>query len=78
MLDALTGQLEGGAPLLTETIGCWVAESEVAELSARSRGRARKPARSVSYPFFREGRVGANFVVRINQCRRPEELAATA
>ena len=30
MLDALTGTLEGGAPLLTETIGCWVAESEVA------------------------------------------------
>src|SRR5690606_10773863 len=32
MLDALTGTLEGGAPLLTETIGCWVPESEVADL----------------------------------------------
>ncbi len=31
MLDALTGQLEGGLPLLSETIGCWVAESEVAD-----------------------------------------------
>ncbi|OYX10360.1 MAG: competence/damage-inducible protein A [Sphingomonadales bacterium 32-68-7] len=32
MLDALTGTLEGGAPLLSETIGCWTAESEVADL----------------------------------------------
>src|SRR5688572_30384404 len=32
MLDALTGTLEGGLPLLSETIGCWVPESEVAGL----------------------------------------------
>src|SRR3546814_6209733 len=32
MLDALTGMLEGGAPLISRTIGCWVAESEVADL----------------------------------------------
>src|SRR3546814_2917747 len=29
MLDALTGMLEGGAPLISRTIGCWVAESEI-------------------------------------------------
>jgi molybdenum cofactor synthesis domain-containing protein len=63
MLDALTGQLEGGAPLLTETIGCWVAESEVAEL-LRAVEAAHETCQIGSYPFFREGRVGANFVVR--------------
>jgi molybdenum cofactor synthesis domain-containing protein len=30
MLDALTGTLEGGAPLLSETLGGWIQESEVA------------------------------------------------
>ena len=32
MLDALTGTLEGGAPLLSETVGCWTPESEVADI----------------------------------------------
>ncbi len=63
MLDALNGTLEGGAPLLTETIGCWTAESEVAEL-LRDMERAHPACQIGSYPFFREGRVGANFVVR--------------
>src|SRR6185503_1434580 len=30
MLEALSGQLEGGKPLLSATIGCWAPESEVA------------------------------------------------
>ncbi|WP_379922579.1 competence/damage-inducible protein A [Erythrobacter sp. R86502] len=63
MLDALTGELEGGAPLLTETLGCWVAESEVADLLRQSEA-AHPTCQIGSYPFFREGRVGANFVVR--------------
>ena len=63
MLDALTGSLEGGAPLMSATLGCWVAESEVADLLARvEKGHA--GAQIGSYPFFREGKVGANFVVR--------------
>ena len=63
MLDALTGTLEGGAPLLTETVGCWVAESEIADI-LREVEQAHRGAQIGSYPFFREGRVGANFVVR--------------
>ena len=63
MLDALTGTLEGGAPLLARTIGCWVAESEVADV-LRAAERDHEGAQIGSYPFFREGRVGANFVVR--------------
>jgi molybdenum cofactor synthesis domain-containing protein len=63
MLDALTGTLEGGAPLLARTIGCWVPESEVADI-LRAAERDHEGAQIGSYPFFREGRVGANFVVR--------------
>lgn len=63
MLDALTGTLEGGAQLLSETVGCWTAESEVADL-LRAAEQAHPACQIGSYPFFREGRVGANFVVR--------------
>jgi molybdenum cofactor synthesis domain-containing protein len=63
MLDALTGQIEGGAPLLSETIGCWVAESEVADLLRKTEAACAN-CQIGSYPFFREGRVGANFVIR--------------
>ena len=63
MLDALTGTLEGGAPLLSETVGCWTPESEVAEI-LREAEKAHEDCQIGSYPFFREGRVGANFVIR--------------
>ncbi|MCP2017358.1 MAG: molybdopterin-binding protein [Erythrobacter sp.] len=63
MLDALTGTLEGGAPLLSETVGCWTPESEVADI-LRQVEKSHQDCQIGSYPFFREGRVGANFVVR--------------
>jgi molybdenum cofactor synthesis domain-containing protein len=63
MLDALTGTLEGGAPLLSHQIGCWVAESEIAALLGETE-KAHAGCQIGSYPFFREGKVGANFVVR--------------
>ena len=63
MLDALSGTLEGGLPLLSETIGCWVAESEIATLLAETE-RAHEGCQIGSYPFFNEGKVGANFVIR--------------
>ena len=74
MLDALTGTLEGGAPLLTETIGCWTPESEVADI-LRQVEKAHERCQIGSYPFFREGRVGANFVVRSTSA---EELKSCA
>ena len=74
MLDALTGTLEGGAPLLVETIGCWVAESEVAEI-LREVEKAHANCSIGSYPFFREGKVGANFVIRSTD---PAALASCA
>jgi molybdenum cofactor synthesis domain-containing protein len=63
MLDALTGTLEGGAPLISRSIGCWVAESEIAELLAATE-KAHEGCQIGSYPFFREGKVGSNFVIR--------------
>ncbi|WP_298090259.1 molybdopterin-binding protein [uncultured Sphingomonas sp.] len=63
MLDRLTGTLEGGRPVVSGTIGCWVAESEVADL-LRGAEKAHEGVSIGSYPFFREGRTGANFVVR--------------
>ena len=63
MLDGLTGQLEGGLPLLSTTVGCWVPESEIADLLAATE-KAHVTCQIGSYPFFREGRVGANFVIR--------------
>jgi molybdenum cofactor synthesis domain-containing protein len=63
MLAALTGTLEGGLPMLSATVGCWVAESEVADL-LRETERSHSGCQIGSYPFFREGRVGANFVIR--------------
>jgi len=68
MLDALTGTLEGGLPVLSHTVGSWVAESEIADtLRETERAHSRDADGGVaigSYPFFRDGRVGANFVVR--------------
>lgn len=74
MLDALSGTLEGGAPLLSRQIGCWVAESEIADLLGRTE-KEHADCQIGSYPFFREGRVGANFVVRSTD---PHKLNACA
>jgi molybdenum cofactor synthesis domain-containing protein len=72
MLEALAGTLAGGRPLLSRTIGCWVAESEVADI-LRATEKAHEGCQIGSYPFFREGRVGANFVIRST-----DETALTA
>ncbi|HYD38263.1 MAG TPA: competence/damage-inducible protein A, partial [Allosphingosinicella sp.] len=63
MIEALSGTLEGGRPLLSRTIGCWVPESEVAGILGDTE-RAHPGCQIGSYPFFRDGRVGANFVIR--------------
>ncbi len=63
MLDALTGSLKGGAPLIAETVGGFIPESEVSAL-LREVEKAHENCQIGSYPFFREGRVGSNFVIR--------------
>jgi molybdenum cofactor synthesis domain-containing protein len=63
MLDALTGTLEGGRPLLSTSVGCWVAESEISDMLAATE-KAHAECQIGSYPFFRNGKVGSNFVIR--------------
>ena len=75
MLDALTGTLEGGLPLLSATIGCWVAESEIATL-LQTTEQAYDGCQIGSYPFFREGKVGANFVIRATDADLLEACAS--
>ena len=63
MLEALTGKLEGGRPMVSVTVGARAAESDVADLLRET--EAAHPGVSIgSYPFFRDGRYGANFVIR--------------
>ena len=74
MLDALTGTIEGGLPVQSVTIGAWAPESEVAGL-LRDAERRHEGCSVGSYPFFREGRVGANFVVRSTDLAAAEACA---
>jgi molybdenum cofactor synthesis domain-containing protein len=63
MLQALTGKLEGGRPVVSVTVGARAAESEVADLLRET--EAAHPGVAIgSYPFFKDGRYGANFVIR--------------
>jgi molybdenum cofactor synthesis domain-containing protein len=63
MLQGLTGKLEGGRPMVSVTIGARAAESDVADLLRET--EAAHPGVAIgSYPFFKDGRYGANFVVR--------------
>ncbi|MDH7639659.1 competence/damage-inducible protein A [Sphingomonas oryzagri] len=75
MIDALTGTLEGGKPLLSATLGSWAPESEVADI-LRHAEKSHEGCQIGSYPFFREGRVGANFVIRSTEPDRLDRCAA--
>ena len=63
MLEALTGKLEGGRPMMSVTVGAHAAESEVADL-LRETEEAHPGVAIGSYPFFKDGTYGANFVIR--------------
>lgn len=63
MLEGLSGQLEGGRPIVSVTIGARAAESDVADL-LRETEEAHPGVAIGSYPFFKDGRYGANFVIR--------------
>ena len=74
MLDALSGTLEGGRPLVSVTVGAFAPESEVAEL-LREAEQSTEGISIGSYPFFKEGRVGSNFVVRSEDVEKAKEVA---
>lgn len=74
MLDALSGTLEGGRPLVSVTVGAFAPESEVADILRQA--EASTDGISIgSYPFFKQGRVGSNFVVRSEDSDRARAVA---
>jgi len=75
MLAGLDGKLDGGAPVLDRTVGAWVAESSVSEILIAVE-RERPGVQIGSYPFWREGKVGANFVVRSQDKAALDDAAA--
>lgn len=63
MLAGLNGKLEGGKPVVSLTVGARAPESEVADLLRET--EAANPGVAIgSYPFYKEGRFGSNFVIR--------------
>lgn len=79
MLEGLSGTLEGGRPVVSMTIGARAPESDVAELLRET--EAANPGVAIgSYPFFTDGRYGANFVIRSEDqdlvSRTGDELSA--
>ena len=75
MLAALDGQLPGGAPVLSRTIAAWTQESTVAATLGAVE-KAHPGAQIGSYPFWREGRTGANFVIRATDAALLATVAA--
>ena len=79
MLEALTGTLEGGRPVVSVTVGARAPESDVADL-LRETEEAHPGVAIGSYPFFKDGRYGSNFVIRSENAelaRRTGEALAT-
>lgn len=74
MLDALSGTLEGGRPLVSVTVGAFAPESEVADILRETEASADGISIG-SYPFFKEGRVGSNFVVRSEDADKAKAVA---
>ena len=74
MLDALSGTLEGGRPLVSVIVGAFAPESEVAEI-LREAEQAVEGISIGSYPFFKEGRVGSNFVIRSEDSEKAKAVA---
>jgi len=63
MFDGLRARLVGGAPMLSRTVGAFVAEGAIAK--GLGELQQRHPALDIgSYPYFRQGRFGASFVLR--------------
>ena len=75
MLEALNGKLEGGRPMVSVTVGARAAESEVADL-LRETEQAHPGVAIGSYPFFRDGGYGANFVIRSEDAELARQCGA--
>jgi len=74
MLAALDGKLQGGAPVLSRTVAAWTQESAAAATLIAVE-KAHPGVQIGSYPFWREGQTGANFVIRSTD---PTQLSTVA
>ncbi len=76
MLEGLRGELAGAEPMLAEAVTVFAPESEMAEGLAAIQDA--HPEVSIgSYPFFRQGKIGAALVVRSTKAGEiPPVLAA--
>ena len=76
MLEGLRGELAGAKPMLSDAVTVFTPESEMAERLAAIQDS--HPEVSIgSYPFFRDGRIGAALVVRSTNAETiPPVLAA--
>jgi molybdenum cofactor synthesis domain-containing protein len=75
MLEALSGKLEGGRPIVSVTVGARAPESEVADLLRET--EAAHPGVAIgSYPFFKDGGYGANFVIRSEDGKLAEQTGS--
>jgi molybdenum cofactor synthesis domain-containing protein len=74
MLASLEGKLAGGAPVVSQTVSAYVAESQVADLLVQVEASFADILVG-SYPVWRGNRVGANFVVSSPQ---PEQVNLAA
>jgi molybdenum cofactor synthesis domain-containing protein len=74
MLASLEGKLAGGAPVVSQTVSAYVAESQVADLLVQVEASFANILVG-SYPVWRGNRVGANFVVSSPQ---PEQVNLAA
>lgn len=75
MIEGLTGKLEGGRPVVSVTVGARAAESDVADL-LRETEQAHPGVAIGSYPFFKDGRYGANFVIRSEDAELAERTGS--
>ena len=69
MLEGLRGELAGAEPMQSAAVTVFAAESAMAERLAAIQ-EAHGEVSIGSYPFFRQGRIGAALVVRATDAAR--------
>jgi molybdenum cofactor synthesis domain-containing protein len=75
MFDGVAGRLRRGAPILSRTVSAFVGEGAIAQgLGALQ--AAHGDLDIGSYPYFRQGRFGASFVIRGTDPARIDGAAA--
>jgi len=75
MFDGLKGRLAGGAPVLSHTVSAFLPEGTI----AKGLGDLQQRYSDLdigSYPFHRQGKYGASFVLRGTERSRIEDAAA--